>query len=67
MSEVVKHSSYYIFMKWNIENEINTKEVLTTAVAKYAAKGKFYEGEADELLDLIEEHFPEDETAPVEE
>lgn len=55
------HSSYYIFMKWNIENEINTKDVLTTAVAKYASKGKFYEGEVDELLDLIEKHFPEEE------
>lgn len=61
----MKHSSYFIFMKWNIENEINTKEVLTTAVAKYEAKGKFYEGEADELLDLIEEHFPKEESTEV--
>lgn len=60
MSEKVQHSSYFLFMHWNIENEINTKEVLSEAVARYNKKGKFYEGEVDELLELIEEHFPED-------
>ena len=55
------HSAYYIFMSYNIRNKLGTKEYLAEKVAQYESRGKFYDGEYELLLDLLEETFQPEE------